>query len=413
MEKIILHCDLNNFYASCECIEHPEYKNYPMAVCGSVEDRHGIILAKNELAKKAGVKTAEVVWQAKAKCPDLITITPNMKKYIDLSKKVRKIYSQYTDLIEPFGIDECWLDVSGSTLLFGNGYDIADKIKEQVKRETKLTISVGVSFTKIFAKLGSDLQKPDAITCITKENFKEKVWPLQANELLGVGKSTYSKIQKYGLNTIGDIATSDMNFLISILGKNGEALWYFANGLGDSKVAHQDDYTVPKSIGNSTTTSADLISQNDVWEVMFHLAESVTTRLRQQKLLATAIQISVKDNCLSTREFQAPLSFATRYPKDLADLGIALFDKHYNWQNNVRAIGIRAINLVPDNESVQISFIHDQNKINEHDALEEKVCSLRERFGENAVLRASLMEKFKSSGVKQYDESSLPGKFIK
>ncbi len=412
MESIILHCDLNNFFASVECLDHPELKNYPIAVCGSVEDRHGIVLAKNMLAKNTGVKTGEAIWQAKAKCPDLVLVPPNIDRYIKFSKEVRDIYSNYTDLIEPFGIDECWLDVSGSTLLYGNGYDIAYKIKEYIKREVGLTVSVGVSFNKIFAKLGSDMKKPDAITCITKENFKETVWPLQACELLGVGKATYNRISKYGINTIGDIANSDISFLTSILGKNGEALWYFANGVGSDKVTNQDKISIMKSIGNSSTCSQDLTTQEEVWRVMFSLAESVTKRLRNHGLLAGGVQISVKDNTLSSREFQAPLPFNTRHPKDLSNVGIYLFEKNYQWQNNVRAIGIKAINLIPDNESIQCSLLHDQTKIIELDALEEKVCSLRERFGNNAILRASLMGNTKSKQQK-FDETSLPGNFLK
>lgn len=412
MEKIILHCDLNNFYASVECIDHPELKNYPMAVCGSVEDRHGIVLAKNELAKSKGVKTAEPVWQAKQKCPELVIVSPNMDKYIKKSKQVKDIYCKYTDLVEPFGIDECWLDVSGSTLLFGTGEQIANKIKEEVKEGAKLTISVGVSFTKIFAKLGSDMEKPDAVTLISKENFKQKVWPLKAYDLLGVGKSTYKKLSKYGITTIGDIANSDIEFIKNILGKNGEALWYYSNGLDNLSVAHQDENTIPKSIGNSTTSKRDLTSIDEVWKVMYFLSESVSTRLRQEKLLATAIQIYVKDNTLSSKEYQAPLPFPTRYPKDLSDIGISLFKKNYKWDKNVRAIGIRAINLVPDSESVQMSFLYDQDKINSHDALEEKVFILRNRYGENAITRASLLENKNTSSIKKYDEIFLPSNFL-
>lgn len=412
METIILHCDLNNFYASVECREHPELKQYPIAVCGSVEDRHGIVLAKNDLAKKAGVLTAEVIWQAKAKCPNLIIVPPNMDKYISISKKVRKIYSDYTDLIEPFGIDECWLDVSGSTLLFGNGYEIAYKIKERIKAELGLTISVGVSFNKIFAKLGSDMKKPDAITCIDKDNFKTNVWPLSANELLGVGKATYNKLQNYGINTIGEMAGATSEFLKSILGKNGEALWFFANGLSSDKVAHESASEVAKSVGNSTTANKDLTSRDEVWHVMYQLSESVTKRLREQGLLAGGIQISVKDNTLSSSEWQAPLPFYTRYPKDLCDLGISLFEKQYHWQNNVRAIGITAINLVLDNQSVQCSFLYDQEKIIEHEALEEKIAVLRKRYGDLAIQRASLLIK-PPTKKEAYDQSSLPGAVFK
>lgn len=393
MDKIILHCDLNNFFASVSCLNRPDLANVPVAVCGSVEERHGIILAKNEMAKKFGVKTAEVVWQAKMKCPDLILLPPNMEEYTKFSKKAMAIYSEYTDLIEPFGIDECWLDVTGSQLLFGSGEEIANKIREHIKRELGLTISVGVSFHKIFAKLGSDMKKPDAVTCITRENYQKVVWNLPANDMLGIGKSTYSQIQKYGIHTIGDIARSDKEFIQKILGKNGEILWLYANGEGDTAVSHQGQVEIAKSIGNSTTCSEDLLTQDDVWRVLYWLSESVCRRLRKQELLANSVQIRIKDNKLSSNDFQAPLPFSTRNPKDLAQAGIDLFKKHYRWENNVRAVGITAINLTSEDQSTQCSMLYNQQKINEQEQLEDKVCSLRDRYGEQALLRASLMKK--------------------
>ena len=212
-ERVILHCDLNNFYASVECLFRPELKNVPMAVCGSTQERHGIVLAKNEKAKKFGVKTAEAVWQAQMKCPELITVEPNFSRYMEYSSKVRAIYEQYTDLVEPFGMDECWLDVTGSVFLYGSGEKIAYEIKERIKKEIGLTISVGVSFNKVFAKLGSDLKKPDAVTVISKAEFKKIVWPLRAEEMIGVGPSTKRRLNSVGIYTLGDVASCDKNFL--------------------------------------------------------------------------------------------------------------------------------------------------------------------------------------------------------
>lgn len=413
MEKIILHCDLNNFFASVEMLDHPELKDYPVAVCGNVDERRGIILAKNEIAKKYGVKTAEANWQAKQKCPDIVFLSPNMDKYIKFSKKAREIYENYTDLIEPFGIDEAWLDVSGSTLLFGNGYEIAYKIKEQIKAELGLTISVGVSFNKIFAKLGSDMKKPDAIIEITKENFKEKVWGLEASDLLGVGKATYSKLSKYGITTIGALAKTDKDFLVDKLGKNGEALWFFANGLGSTEVSHNDSFTLPKSVGNSVTCPHDLENCDQVWSVFYQLCESVAKRLRNQGLLAGAIQILVKDNTLCSKEFQAPLPFNTRHPQKICENAMAIFNTNFKWDNNVRSLGVRAINLVADDEAVQYSFMYDQNKLTELESLEEKVNLLRDRYGNLAVQRASLMNTNKTIKENKYDQTSLPKNFFK
>ncbi|MEG1996659.1 MAG: DNA polymerase IV, partial [Oscillospiraceae bacterium] len=365
MEKIILHCDLNNFFASVECLDNPELKNYPVAVCGNTSERHGIVLAKNELAKAYDIKTGEVIWQAKRKCPGLIIVPPNMDRYIFFSKKAIEIYTQYTDLVEPFGIDECWLDVSGSTLLFGNGGEIAEKIRQQVKKELGLTISVGVSFNKIFAKLGSDLKKPDAITKIPKNDYQNIVWKLQANTLLGVGGATNQKLIKYGIHTIGDIAKSQPLFLSSVLGKNGEMLWHFANGECDTPVARFDDVTIPKSIGNSTTTVSDLQTEEEVWVVLYKLCESVAHRLRKSHLVASAIQITVKDSSLFSKEFQKGLGAFTRHPLTLAKEGLELFKRNYHWEKSVRAIGLRAISLDFEKQDEQFTLMTDIKKLDE------------------------------------------------
>lgn len=403
---------MNNFFASVECRDNPVLKNYPVAVCGSAEERHGIVLAKNERAKKFGVKTAEVIWQAKQKCPGLVIVPPHMDKYIEASKAARAIYSRYTDLIEPFGIDECWLDVTGSTLLYGGGYEIADDIRNTVKKELGLTISVGVSFNKVFAKLGSDLKKPDAVSVISKSNYKSLVWNLPASDMLGVGRSTNQKLLKYGIKTIGDVAKTDIAFLRGILGKNGEALWYFANGEENSKITREDYHEIIKSIGNSTTCPRNLCSENEVWEVMYYLAEKISRCMIQHGLMAKGVQISVKDENLTVKEMQCTLPYATRYPKDLADFGIKLFKENYVWTHEVRAVGIRGINLVSEDNNLQCSLLYSQEKISGHDSLENQIYSIRRRYGEEAVLRASLMRYSNGKGQK-YDDTSLPGGIFK
>lgn len=391
MDKIILHCDMNNFFASVECARNKELAGLPVAVCGSVEDRCGIVLAKNDLAKKFGVKTAETIWQAKQKCPDLVCVKPHMDDYSKISKYVFNIYCEYTDLVEPFGIDECWLDVTNSTLLFGDGYNIAYTVKERIKAELGLTISVGVSFTKIFAKLGSDIKKPDAITCITRENYKGVAWCLPACDMLGVGGATFKTLTKFGINTIGDIANCKLCDLQELLGKNGEAIYHCATGEAVGTIAHQDARRVPKSVGNSMTTRVDMTNRDAVWKIMFSLAESVCTRLREQGLLAGGVHISVKDTNLSTKGWQAPLSVYTRHPHDLAKSGMELFDQHCNFALPVRAVGITAINLVMDDQAIQMSLLNDQEKTDELEQLEQKVFSLRKRYGDDAVFRASLL----------------------
>lgn len=409
MDRVILHCDLNNFFASVECAQNEELKDYPIAVCGSVEDRHGIVLAKNERAKRYGVKTAEVIWQAKLKCPDLVTVPPHMDEYIRYSHMARKIYAQYTDLVEPFGIDECWLDVTESQRLFGSGCQIANQVRRHIKRELGLTVSVGVSFTKVFAKLGSDLKKPDAVTCINRDNYQQLVWPMAANNLIGIGNSTYTKLNKYGIESIGDLAKADPRFLKQILGKNGEALSRFANGIESERVGRQDAHEVAKSIGNSTTCPEDLTDEWGVWRVLYQLCESVGKRLRQQDFLAESVQISVKDNSLSTREFQGRLPYASRSPRDLADAGMTLFRKHYDWKKPIRMVGIRAINLLENGENCQYSLLYDQERIQLLDRLEQQVFNLRSQYGDSVVFRGSLMGAPEAPPDSKYDQTSLPG----
>ena len=204
-QRVILHSDMNSFYASVEMMLDPSLKGKAVAVCGATEDRHGIVLAKSELAKKAGVKTGMVNWEAKQRCPGLILVPPQYDQYLKYSKLAHQIYYRYTDLVEPFGMDECWLDLTGSGA-YGTGMEIAQKIRTACREELGLTVSIGVSFNKIFAKLGSDLKKPDAVTQITKEDFREKVWPLAAAELIYVGRATEAKLARYGVHTIGELA---------------------------------------------------------------------------------------------------------------------------------------------------------------------------------------------------------------
>ena len=272
MERVILHSDLNACYASIECMLNPALRGKPVAVGGSAEARHGIILAKSQEAKVCGVKTGEALWQAKLKCPNLIIVEPHFEQYRRFSGYAHEIYLRYTDLVEPFGLDECWLDVTGSTHIFGSGEKIANEIRETIKAELGLTVSVGVSFNKIFAKLGSDMKKPDAVTCIGKDNFKEKIWHLPAADILGVGRSTEKKLESYGIVTIGDIAKSDAAFLRRILGKCGGELWSYANGLDSSRVKSYDLAIPAKSIGHGVTCRADLVNADEVWKVMLEQA---------------------------------------------------------------------------------------------------------------------------------------------
>ena len=276
--RTILHSDLNNFYASVEVMKNPDYRDVPLVVTGSVEDRHGIVLAKNQLAKNLGVKTGEVLWEARRKCGEnLVRVTADFYSYNRVSKAVKAIYGRFTNHIESFGIDECWLDVTDSVKNFGNGEEIAEKIRKAVKEEIGVTVSIGVSFNKIFAKLGSDMKKPDAITVIDKNNYKETVWKLPAKDLLYVGRATEKKLKSIGISTIGDIANTDVKILTSLLGVWGKTLHTYANGEDDTPVA--DVRSVAKSIGNSLTDYKDLTNFDEVKTLILLISESVSSRL--------------------------------------------------------------------------------------------------------------------------------------
>ncbi len=383
---------MNNFYASVECMLKPELKGHPVAVCGATEDRHGIVLAKNYEAKKYKIQTGEVVWQAKQKCKDLIVVNPHYEHYIKYSKLAREIYSRYTDLIEPFGMDECWLDVTGSTQLFGTGLEIAEKIRKTIKFELGLTVSIGVSFNKIFAKLGSDMKKPDAITVIDKDTFKKKIWQLPASDLLGVGRATIKKLNYYGIFTIKDLANTSPDFLKNLLGINGVLLWKYANGTEKSLVT-PNDFEVPvKSIGHGITTVRDLESNNDVWCVILELIQDIGKRLREYKKYASGIAICVRNNELHFKEWQSKLPQPTNNSLTLAKKAYELFSENYDWNCDIRSVTVRAINLVSEYTPQQIDLFSETQDIEKMERLDAVVDKLRERFGKDIIKNAVLCQ---------------------
>lgn len=386
-ERIILHCDLNNFFAAVECLGKDEFKGKPVAVAGSVEKRHGIILAKNEIAKKFGIKTAEAIWQAQQKCPDLVLLSPHYELYNSYSQTVRQIYERYTDMIEPFGIDECWLDVSGSTFLFGSGEQIAQSIRQAVKSETGLTISVGVSFNKVFAKLGSDLKKPDAVTVISRDNFKKIVWPLDIGELIGVGKATKQSLYRIGLFTIGDVAKANPDMLKLVLGKAGESLWRYTNGLDNSPVISSEFAPPPKSIGRSTTPPENLCTREDIMAVLIKLCDRVSASLRQNHALAGVVQVHIRDTKLNITEHQRKLDEPIRLTELLFRTGCELINEIWDKKTPLRSIGIRAAQLVPQDESFQLSLGCDYKRLERLEKLECVIGDTRERYGKDSIVR--------------------------
>ncbi len=387
MDRTILHCDLNAFYASVECLLKPELKNVPMAVSGNVENRHGIILAKNELAKGYGIKTAETVWQAKKKCPEIILVPPNHELYSKYSKIVRKIYDRFTDRVEPFGIDEAWLDVTGSLNLLGSGKEIADRIRETIKSEVGLTASVGVSFNKIFAKLGSDYKKPDATTVISRENYKEIVYPLPVSALLFVGKSAKAKLSDIGIDTIGQLADSNKNLLTNLLGKSGAVIHDYANGLDNSTVEYTNDTREAKSIGRGLTFSHNLIGMNDIKEAILPLAEDVAIRLRENGLKCNGVQVTIRDPEFKTITRQKQVSQPTNLIIEILETAIQILKDQWDLDKPIRMLTVTGINLISDNEGKQLSIfdIGEDSKRERLDKLEQTVSEIRHRYGKDSI----------------------------
>ena len=388
-ERIILHSDLNNFYASVECLYHPEYRGKPLAVLGDPEARHGIVLAKNYEAKKFEVQTGDPMWMAKQKCPDIIFVPPHYDLYMKHSKLVREIYSEYTDQVEPYGLDECWLDVTGSTSLFGSGEEIANEIRKRVKFELGVSVSVGVSFNKIFAKLGSDMKKPDATTVIESNRFKEIVWSLPVKELLYVGRATHNKLRRKGVLTIGELANTNPENLKFWLGKMGVVLWQFANGLDTSPVSNIGAKSLIKTVGNSTTAPRDLVTDDDIKITLMVLSESVSARLREYGFICRTVQIGIRDNELNWIERQGKLDIPNRTAKSIFELAFSLFKKHTNGKP-IRSLSVRACNLEPV-DYVQLSLLPDVAQLQKQEELESAMDNLRNRFGHFSLQKGLML----------------------
>ena len=396
-KRIILHSDLNNFYASVECLYHPEYRGKPLAVLGDPEARHGIVLAKNYEAKSRDVRTGDPKWMAEQKCPGIVFVPPHYDLYMKHSRLVRQIYSEYTDQVEPYGLDECWLDVTGSTRLFGSGEEIADKIRKRVKSELGVSVSVGVSFNKIFAKLGSDLKKPDATTVIECDRFKEVVWPLLVKELLYVGRATHNKLKRRGIFTIGDLANANPESLKFWLGKMGIVLWQFANGLDTSPVSNIGAKSLIKTVGNSTTAPRDLISDEDIRIILTVLCESVSARLREYGFICRTVQLGIRDNELEWIERQGKLEIPNRTAKSIFELAFALYKKHANGKP-VRSLNVRACDLEPV-DFMQLSLLPEARRLEKQEELESAVDGLRSRFGHFSVQRGIMLTDRKLSDL--------------
>lgn len=395
MERIIIHSDMNSCYASIECSLNPELKGKAMAVGGSEASRHGIILAKSEEAKKFGVKTAEPIWQARQKCPELIIVEPHYDIYKEYSRKAHEIYSRYTDRIEPMGLDEAWCDLTGSITLFGSAYNIIREIMESFKSELGITVSIGLSYNKIFAKLGSDLAGRDEFFEITKENYKEKVWNLPASALFGVGRKTAKHLESYGITTVGELANCSEEWLKSVFGVCGSDMWISANGMNKDRVALDSYKAKSKSIGHGVTCKEDLSDNEEVWKVFLSLSQNVSKRLRKENLYATGVQISVRDNRFITKQFQCPIDNSTQSAFEIAKKATELFKENYLWEHKVRAVTVRAINLTEESSFQQLDFYTDYSRLERQKSIDDTVMNLRSKFGEDIIFNCCLMNEDK------------------
>jgi DNA polymerase-4 len=383
---------MNGFFASVELLDHPELRNRPMAVCGNPKNRHGIIVAKNELAKKAGVKTAETIWQARKKCPDLQVVAPHHEKYQYYSRLINEIYYQYTDLVEPFSIDESWLDVTHSQKLLGSGKEIADQIRETIKSQLNLTLSVGVSFNKIFAKMGSEYKKPDATTEITRENYKDILWPLPVGELFFVGQSMAERLCKIGIVTIGDLAVTPSETLSSMFGKHGVLVWEYANGKEAEPVTFALHRKKIKSVGNGITFRRDLLTQKDIDIAVAGLSDTVASRLRQYQMKAAGIRVEIKDPEFHSIRRQTQLESPTNLAHEIARISKELIQSTKNSHRPIRLLTITGIQLVDESMSQQISLFPEQEQLrNEIERLERTLDQIREKYGTGSVHYGSLL----------------------
>ncbi len=387
-DRLILHCDLNNFYASVECVEHPEWRELPLAVAGNPDKRHGVILAKNELAKKKGIKTGDTIWQALQKEPALKCVPPHFSEYMRYSRLAFEVYTRFTSQVEPFGPDECWLDVTASTKIFGTGKNIADSVREAIKRETGLTCSAGVSFNKVFAKMASDLKKPDATTVVTRVTYKKILWPLPVSDMLMVGKRTAEKLGKLNIFTVGDLAAADVKLLKSHFGIVGEKLHGYANGNDDEPVREYVANREEKSMGHGMTATRDLVCYADAEALITYLADKVAHRLRKASLRGSGVALGLRSYDLKHLTRQKPLSSATCSSADIRAAAFELL--HSNWHEDValRTITVSVFDLTSV-DAVQMGMFDEQKSLKSEN-LEKAIDAIRKKYGEDAIYRAGI-----------------------
>lgn len=389
-DRVILHCDLNCFFASVELLSHPDLRDIPTAVCGDPASRHGIILAKNEPAKRLGIQTAETIWQAKKKCPGLVLLPPHHGLYREYSRRVNAIYEQYTDLVEPFGIDESWLDITGSMHLFGGDPKaIANTLRRRLRQELGLTISVGVSFNKVFAKLGSDYKKPDATTVISRENWQDIVWPLPVGDLLFVGRAAGRVLHQYGVETIGQLAACSPQMLETLLGKLGLQLHEYANGLDGSPVRPAGQQEPVKSVGNGTTFPKNLTRWEEVQRGLAVLSDSVAMRLRQQGLYCGGVSVSLRNAQFRTVSRQMRFPAPTHLMKDIWQAAMELTRRLWKAPEPVRTLTVTALYITDSADSFQQLDLLEAPVVSrqqeKQEKLERTMDAIRGKYGRGSI----------------------------
>ena len=410
-DRVILHCDCNSFFASVETALNPAYKNVPMAVCGSETDRHGIVLAKNELAKKYGIETAETVYSARKKCPRLVIASPHYDEYVKYSARVNSIYARYTDMIEPFGIDESWLDVTASRKLFGSGFEIAERIRREVREEIGITVSVGVSFNKVFAKLGSDYKKPDATTVIMREDVERIVYPLPASDLLFVGKKTDEQLRLMGVRTIGDLARINKELLIYRFGKFGEQLYRNAHGLDDSPVARVGEHEDQKSIGFGFTFRHDLASREESRIAINYLSDEVARRLRSSDMVCNTVQLTIKDEYMNVIQRQRGLKHPTDIAHDISALAYEILLSEWSDYRHIRMLTVTAQSLTRlefSADQIDIFAEQDDARRQKDKKQEQTVDKIRQKYGIDSITNGAILTT--DIGIKENRTKINPGR---
>ena len=397
--RLIFHCDCNNFFASCECLDHPELKSAPLAVAGDPENRVGVVVAKNELAKKYGVKTTDTVWQAKRKCPDLVFVPPRHHLYKEISNRINDIYHEYTEYVEPASIDESYLDMTGAPDFYGmTAREMADALRDRIRTEIGVTISVGVSFNKIFAKMGSDYKKPDATTEITPDNYREILWPLPVSDLMFAGKAAVAVLNKKSIHTIGDLARQPKERMRDLLGKGGDQLWLYANGLDTEPVRKWGDAPEIKSVSRGMTFKRDLVTEEEIRTGVAVLVDHVAMSLRRHGLKGAVINIQIKTPDLRVISRQTSLDHYTYLQHEIQEIAMRLI--RGNWtigeKAPIRAITVGVTKLLPSDQAGEQMDMFDllvttnvgkpiKAQREKHEKLEAAVDSIRRRFGNQMI----------------------------